>query len=246
VSLKEWDEKEMVNVDAVAKLASRFKLTGKTLEESLTLSNPDSTQPAPWTKGLAMVLKEAVCQISILTNPTALFPWVFIPDGQVFHFFIEYTFTSSSNSSPYSICVKYAVGVNYYPIARKALEKLAPRAILEEIVKKGSLYRNRDENKISGDINMAAIYLYHHRNETPREKSQVKSLNIYGDSSDAIKSHIWPIWWTYPWLRKYVHFGREAVNEMLEVFNNEMQPNLPFHTEEARAAMLKLKSGLDE
>jgi len=69
------------------KIAQDLGLTGDKQETSLQLSDSsDNADPAPWARGLYLVLLQANRQLSKKQKPTLLMPWIFIPDGQVFHF----------------------------------------------------------------------------------------------------------------------------------------------------------------
>jgi len=214
VSLKTSTEDELVNVRAANHLASRFELTGETRQKSLTLSNPDNTQPAPWVAGLTLVLYKAVAQIRNKDDPIALFPWVFIPDGQAFHFFIAYTWTPPFYPSKRPKDIQYETTGEKCKLAREALEKLASRKILEKVMEKNSIMH------MESNVNLAAIYVHHNRDHNPDvkrpTKSQCETLDIFEDHRKAI--NLWLSLWQYPWLKDYVQLGLKAIKQISKVF----------------------------
>jgi len=231
----------MVNVRAANNLARRSGLTGVTRQQSLTLSNPDSTKPASWVKGLTVALETAVLQINFNFEPITLFLWIFIPDGQAFFFVDECTCNFAPKALQNPIYVKYSTMDNEHSRARDILEKLVPRGILEL-----ALERNKMLSPTDKSVNVAAVYVYHNRDAEPLVKSQYETLNL-----PKIGIHqAWDLWWLmwkYPWLRNYIHFNSKTTKEMLNVFGRDMQPYLyKFDLVKHRNTMLELKSWMEE
>jgi len=200
--LEEWNDKELANVKNANKIAEDLGLTGNDQKTSLQLSNSsDNTQPAPWTLGLSLVLAKAARQLYEQHKPTALMPWIFIPDGQAFHFIMVYEkarVTSFRRDHTYFDAM--------LPVDSKVIQLLVPEPEINFI-------KNRD-------VSLDVAYVRHNRDAIPERKSQMDDLTEYGRNSDGVYI-IWEYLGCYPWLRNYVKFGKTALTQLIEHESSE-------------------------
>jgi len=202
--LKEWNGGELANVEGANKIAQDLGLTGDKQETSLQLSDPlGNTQPAPWAWGLSLALLQAFRQLKQKNEPTLLMPWIFIPDGQVFHFTMVYRKASKETS---------LFGRFYFdpevPVYSKVFQLLVPKPDIDFI-----------KNTV---VYLDVVYMWHNRRENLKRKSQVDDLTEYENYDDTL-FNMWYKLTTYPWLRKYVKFGKAALTQLLAKYEEKRQ-----------------------
>jgi len=205
--LKEWNNGELANVECANKIAQDLGLTGGNQKTSLALNDPlDNTQPAPWAEGLAIVLTKACWQLKGEQEPTLLMPWIFIPDGQAFHFTnVSWKLTMKTGTS---------ISINFYrdfPSYSTVFQLLVPERYFSLL----------EEGK---DVHLDSIYVLHNRDENPVRKSQVNDLMVYNSYKYTLK-WIWYKLREYPWLRNYVKFGKTALAQLLAGYEQMVANN---------------------
>jgi len=194
--LKKWSHGEYANVEGANKIAQDLDLTGDKQETSLQLSDPsDNTQPASWAVGLSLVLLQANSQLKQEQKPTLLMPWIFIPDGQAFHFIMVHGEISRKTS-----LVGWVKFDPEVPMYSEVAQLLVPKPDIDFI-----------EN---AHVYLDALYVRHNRHENLKRKSQVDNLTEY-QKKDGHLSNIWYKLMDYPWLEKYVKFGKTALEQLL-------------------------------
>jgi len=198
--LKKWDDIELANAEDANKIAKDLGLTGDDPEEtSLKLSDlSGNTQPAPWAKGLSFVLLQVSEQLKKIQEPTLLMPWIFIPNGQAFHFIMVFqtlAFVMWEKNSLFLYNPSYSKGSLVYQMCNM----LVPES---------------DRSFIMGKyVSIDVIYVRHNRNVDPKEKSKVEDLTEY-KMYDSYLSNIWNKLMDFPWLRKYVNLGKKAWTQL--------------------------------
>jgi len=192
---KEWNYHDHANVAGANKIAQDLGLTGRTKSTSVQLSDPsDNTRPAPWAVGLSIVLLQTNRQLYWKQEPTALMPWIFIPDGQAFHFTITYWKTTKEASGHYWVSASAE-----YPAEYNVVRLLVPEP---------------DFSLLKGmGVRLDAIYVRHNRDENPKRKSWMDDLTEYKNNGGLYMILCELMY--YPWLRNYVKFGEIALKQLL-------------------------------
>jgi len=213
--LANWhnDEQERTNVDTANEFAKQLGFTGETKDTSLQLSDAvnergtiDNTKPAPWARGLSIVLLQVENKLKELLPiipPTLkelrplLMLWIFIPDGQVFHFTMMYQQIRDT---------LYSLGpIPFNELYKKVIRVLIPKEYFTPLT----------EN-IDPSIGIDAIYVKHNRDEYPKTKSYVEDLEEYDqkyDHNDLF--NLWNKLIRCHWLMNSVTFGKNAL-QLLE------------------------------
>jgi len=196
---KEWNYHDHANVAGANKIAQDLGLTGRTKSTSVQLSDPsDNTRPAPWAVGLSIVLLQTNRQLYWKQEPTALMPWIFIPDGQAFHFTLMYQKVYEMMSAASVICFS-----SEFPLGFKVIQLLVPEP---------------DIHLLKGNaIGLDAVYVRHNRDANPERKSQVNDLNEYRKHYNKLY-RIWFSLMNSPWMRNYVKFGKTVLERLVGVY----------------------------
>jgi len=193
--LKEWNNGELANVESANKIAQDLGFTGATKATSLQLSDPsDNTQQAPWAEGLSLLLLQAIEQLKSHQKATALMSWIFIPDGQAFHFTLVYRKATVKAKTTGRIELDYK-NPYYFLVS----QLLVPEPAIDSF---------KDSY-----VDLDAIYVRHNRDENPERKSQVNDLMTH--IHNPVLDIIWYKFMKYPWLRHYVKFGKVVLTELL-------------------------------
>jgi len=203
VHLEKWNDDEFANVEGANKIAQDLELTGDSKKTSLQLSDPsDNTQPAPWAWGLSLALLQANKQLQYKQEPTLLMPWIFIPDGQAFHFTMMYE--KASQETHLAGWVRFDPED---PVHSKVFQLLVPKPDID-VIREGM------------EVDLDAVYVRHNRCGNPERKSQVDDLTEYEKYSGFL-FNIWHNLTNYPWLRKYVKFGKTALKQLVAEYEKD-------------------------
>jgi len=202
--LKKWDNVKDADVEGANKMAKDLGLIGNDQKTSLELSDPpDNTQPTPWAWGLSLVIRKAAIQLGQKRKPTALMPWIFIPDSQAFHFIMAYDKAYKKTPVP-----TWTGFESTSPLYSEVIQMLVPKKYIRLI-----------QNEF---VSLDILYVQHNRDENPEKKSQVNDLK------ERIKYHysVSAIWYKlrdYPWLKNYVKFGKAALTQLLNNYRLELK-----------------------
>jgi len=214
-----WSDDKLANVKGANKIAKDLGLTGEDQDTSLKLSDtPGNTQPAPWVESLSIIILKASSQLFTRKKPTALMPWIFIPDGQVFHFILAYQKDNWYVSIPEDISPRFDD-----PLYSRVMHQLLPKSDINFI-----------KNKF---FNLGISYVRHNRNPTSDTKSQVGDLTEYKER-DLYK--IWDKLMGYPWLKGYVKFGKTATGQLLSVYETQLNLAKEFKRDDTEIKKLKV------
>jgi len=132
---------------------------------------------------------------------TLLMPWIFIPDGQAFHFTMVYQ---------KAVRKTHLSGLLYrYPdsLYSEVFKQLVPKLNHDFLNDKW--------------ISLDAVYVWHNRNGNLKRKSQVNDLKEY-EKCDGGLSRIWRNLMDYPWLMDYVKFGKTALGQLLAEYETQL------------------------
>jgi len=123
-------------------------------------------------------------------------PWIFIPDGQAFHFIMVYQELDVKGMW------KEVTRIWCNPddkLIFSTCEMLIPKP---------------DLNFIKGEhAGLDVVYVRHNRDKDPKEKSKVNDFEKYIEYDDDL-SKLWDKLMNFPWLRTYVEFGRTALIQL--------------------------------
>jgi len=194
--LKGLNDGKFADIEGANKIAKDLSLTGHTKDASLELSDPpDNTRAAPWVWGLSIVLLKAVAQFNQNQEPTALMPWIFIPDGQAFHFFMTARKVSSWSLSPNAVLYTSENG--------------SSSTVFKTLVPEPDLRLLRGKY-----VSFEAVYVRHNR-DNPTRKSEVNDIADYKDYGLNLFAMSRQLRF-YPWLRNYVKFGKTMLGQLLD------------------------------
>jgi len=203
--LEKWFNSDLDSAEAANKIALNLGLIGDNRGNSLELTDPsDNTQPAPWARGLSFALLKAVKQLDENETPTTLMPWIFVPDGQAFHFIMVYKQTAMDKSK---------TSLFYYD----PMNNLQPQAF-QLLLPENFLY----PSKIT-TIDLDALYVRHCRDENPKRKSQVNNLATFKKFNGNSLYSIWDELKRCPWLKNYVEFGKTALEQLLSEYEKQLK-----------------------
>jgi len=89
---------------------------------------------------------------------------------------------------------------------------------LQWCIGKALLVPEPDIDFIKNDyVFLDTVYVRHNRRENPERKSQVDDLMEYDHYDDSL-FNIWYKLACYPWLRKYVKFGKNALTQLMDKY----------------------------
>jgi len=189
--LKRWNNEEPANVKRANKIAQDLGLTGDDQETSVQLSDPDDkTQPAPWAKGLSLVLFQGVKHLGEGGEKCiSLMLRIFVPGSQVFHF-------TMVNGPLHWIQLRYDD-----PNALILIKQLVPESDIDLI----------KDTWVSSDV----AYVWHNRDvQQTTEKSQVNDLEKYDMTLEEGIVRIGSNLMYFPWLRNYVKFEKKLLEQL--------------------------------
>jgi len=200
----------IASIHAANTLAQKLGLTGTTRDTSIELSSApqqgDTSAPAAWVGGLAVLTQQLMVQVNHNEVPTLLLPWLYIPDSQVFNFMVEYDFQSQKTETQGTMFFAPQGDSNRYTV-NQVIERMLP---LSERLRFEWSY-----------FSFSIIYVLHLREGIPRvvgnEIKVIETLQEYQKRYMGLYS-VGCTLWTSSWLRKkgYVRLGKKALRELLE------------------------------
>jgi len=226
--LKIWRDKDAVNIGAARKLAARLGLDGSSKVRSLQLSSTHENRPAPWTRGLCVLLKQAMIQADTAFPTTAFTHWMFVPDDQALLFIFtceRYTSRIDGSTSKFDL----SRNVRY--------EK-------DNLMVKHFHSKEEWDNVRLRSVKLSVSFLRHNRDDEPSVVLQVNDLSeLTQDKVSA--AFVFRLLEGHLWLRKLIKFHKHAKKQMLEQYKVRMAKRFQAHSNEWMKRMEEIRVWLE-
>jgi len=208
--LKEWKGEETARIVTVNTIAERLFLDNLLHPKYLHLSSPDNNKPAPWCWGLSIVTLQLVVEVEHNRYPTALKPFLYVPEIQIFHLYVTQSLLAYHMSQRGSLL--YAPSSEGNTLANRLWESMVSPVRL-----------NGNEGKL---IPMMDAYTSAGKGGAPPVVfTTIDNFVKYKESFPVVfEQHkvvygVWMLMELDLQFRKYVRFGEVATKQMLVLYD---------------------------